>query len=97
MAEVADLEALLALVAIGDAVTFLAQRTAALVTPVTSMVWRAVGDLDLKLSDVVAWRSKDADLPVVRALVESARAVRPLLRSDPEPSRPAGRTRASEG
>lgn len=97
MAEVADLEALLALVAIGDAVTFLAQRTAALVTPVSSMVWRAVGDLDLRLSDVVAWRSKDADLPVVRALVESARAVRPLLRSDPEPSRPAGPTRASEG
>ncbi|MFD5830700.1 LysR family transcriptional regulator [Lentzea sp. NPDC060358] len=80
--EIADLEALLALVAIGDGVTFTARRTAALVTPVTSMVWRPLGDLDVELADVVAWRARDEDLPVVRMLVECAREVRPLLRTD---------------
>ncbi|HEX7307889.1 LysR family transcriptional regulator [Lentzea sp.] len=80
--EIADLEALLALVAIGDGVTFLARRTAALVTPFTSMVWRPLGDLDIELTGVVAWRSRDADLPVVRMLVESAEEVRPLLQTD---------------
>ncbi|ACU37040.1 transcriptional regulator, LysR family [Actinosynnema mirum DSM 43827] len=74
--EVADLEVLLALVAIGDGVTFLARRTAALVTPVTSLVWLPIGDLDVRLSDVAVWRTRDADLPVVRALVECAQEVR---------------------
>ncbi len=76
IAEVPDLEALLALVAIGDAVTFLARRTAELVTPLSSMVWRPVVDLDITLSDVVTWRTEHTDRPVVRALVESAREVR---------------------
>ena len=85
MSEVPDLEALLALVAIGDAVTFLAEKTAALVTPMSSVVWRPVVDLDIELCDVVTWRAKDADLPVVRALIESAQEVRPLLRHDANP------------
>lgn len=72
LTEIPDLEALLALVAIGDAVTFLAQRTAELVAPLSSMVWRPVVDLDIKLSDVVTWRTKDTDKPVVRTLIESA-------------------------
>lgn len=73
LTEIPDLEALLALVAIGDAVTFLAQRTAELVAPLSSMVWRPVVDLDIKLSDVVTWRTKDTDKPVVRILIESAK------------------------
>ncbi|MGW6443205.1 LysR family transcriptional regulator [Lentzea sp. NPDC055074] len=80
--EVADLEALLALVAIGDGVTFLARRTAALVTPFTSMVWRPLAELDVRLADVVAWRSRDVDLPVVRTLVDCAREIRPMLQPD---------------
>ncbi|MEU8206782.1 LysR family transcriptional regulator [Streptosporangium sp. NPDC049046] len=82
MSEVPDLEALLALVAIGDAVTFLARKTAELVAPMSSVVWRPVADLDIKLSDVVTWRTKDTDMPVVRALIESAQEVRPHLRHD---------------
>jgi LysR family transcriptional regulator, benzoate and cis,cis-muconate-responsive activator of ben and cat genes len=84
MSEVPDLEALLALVAIGDAVTFLARRTAELITAMSPVVWRPVIDLDIKLSDVVTWRAKDADMPVVRALIASAREVRPLLQHDAE-------------
>ncbi|MFD4196862.1 LysR family transcriptional regulator [Amycolatopsis thermoflava] len=76
LAEAADLEALLALVAIGDAVTFLPQRTAEVVAPLSSVMWRPVADLDLTLSDVVTWRTKDANLPVVRALIECAATMR---------------------
>ncbi|MET0404757.1 MAG: LysR substrate-binding domain-containing protein [Cystobacter sp.] len=83
--EVPNLEVLLALVAIGDAVTFLAKKTAELVTPMRSVAWRPVVDLDIKLCDVVTWRAKDADLPVVRALIESAHEVRPLLQHDAGP------------
>ncbi|MGA5509399.1 hypothetical protein [Streptomyces umbrinus] len=72
LAEVTDLEAVLVLVAIGDAVTFLARRTADLVAPLSSVVWRPVVDLDLTLSEVVTWRTKDADLRVIRALIDSA-------------------------
>ena len=72
LAEVADLEALLTLVAIGDAVTFLARRPADLVAPLSPVVWRPVADLHLTLSEVVTWRTKDAKLPVVRALIDSA-------------------------
>jgi DNA-binding transcriptional LysR family regulator len=84
MSEVPDLETVLALVAIGDAVTFLARRTAELITAMSPVVWRPVIDLDIKLSDVVTWRAKDADMPVVRALIASAREVRPLLQQDAE-------------
>ncbi|WIX98235.1 LysR substrate-binding domain-containing protein [Amycolatopsis mongoliensis] len=76
LAEAADLEALLALVAIGDAVTFLPKRTAEVVAPLSSVLWRPIVDLDLTLSDVVTWRTKDANLPVVRALIESAATMR---------------------
>ncbi|MFI9642412.1 LysR family transcriptional regulator [Micromonospora sp. NPDC051925] len=85
MSEVPDLESLLALVAIGDAVTFLARRTAKLITAMSPVVWRPVTDLDIKLSDVVTWRTKDADLPVVQALIDSAREVRPLLQQEARP------------
>ena len=98
MAEVPDLESLLALVAIGDAVTFLARKTAELVSPMSSVVWRPVVDLDIRLSDVVTWRARDADMPVVRALIESAREVQPLLRHDAGSvaSAPANRGRRKE-
>jgi DNA-binding transcriptional LysR family regulator len=79
MSEAPDLEVLLALVAIGDAVTFLAKKTAELVSPMSPVSWRPVIDLSIELCDVVTWRAKDADKPVVRALIESAREVRPLL------------------
>lgn len=91
--EVPDLEALLALVAIGDAVTFLARRTAGLITPMSPVVWRPVVDLDIKLSDVVTWRVKDTDTPVVQGLIASAREVQPLLQhdADHETSSPSNR------
>ncbi|MBL7262155.1 LysR family transcriptional regulator [Paractinoplanes lichenicola] len=76
MSEVANLEAMLALVAVGDAVSFVAKKTADLVAPMTPVVWRPVAGLDVSLSDVVVWRARDAQLPVVRALVESARELR---------------------
>jgi DNA-binding transcriptional LysR family regulator len=84
MSEVPDLEALLALVAIGDAVTFIARRTAELITAMSPVVWRPVIDLDITLSDVVTWRAQDADMPVVQALIDSAREVRLLLRQNAE-------------
>ncbi|EYF07272.1 LysR family transcriptional regulator [Chondromyces apiculatus] len=87
-AEVLDLEALLALVVIGDAVTFLAEKASDLVPP-TSAVWRPVEDLHINLSEFVTWRAKEADAPVVRALIESAREVGPRL----QPA--AGRPRSS--
>jgi LysR family transcriptional regulator, benzoate and cis,cis-muconate-responsive activator of ben and cat genes len=73
-AEVHDLEALLALVVIGDAVTFVSEKLRETASQ-TSLLWRPVQDLRLHLSEVVAWRAADATTPVVRALIESARAV----------------------
>ncbi len=75
-AEVPDLEALMALVAIGDAVTFVGQNMSDMATQ-TSMVWRPVADLHIHQSEFVIWRISDADTPVVRALIESAREVSP--------------------
>ncbi|AKT39155.1 LysR family transcriptional regulator [Chondromyces crocatus] len=79
-AEVLDLEALLALVVIGDAVTFLTEK---FWEPVlhTSLSWRPVEDLHIHLSEVVTWRAEDASVPVVRALIESAREVSPIAQS----------------
>jgi LysR family transcriptional regulator, benzoate and cis,cis-muconate-responsive activator of ben and cat genes len=94
VSEAPDLEALLALVAIGDAVTFLARRTAELVAPTSAVVWRPVVDLPIRLSDLVTWRVKDASTPVVRALIESAREVRPHLQKDAEPRTGAPRSRS---
>lgn len=73
-AEVLDLEALLALVVIGDAVTFLSEKFWEPASQ-TSLRWRPVEDLHIHLSEVVSWRAEDADTPVVRALIESARGV----------------------
>lgn len=75
-AEVLDLEALLALVVIGDAVTFVTEKFWEPASQ-TSMVWRPVEDLRIDLSEVVSWRARDAKAPVVRALIESAREVSP--------------------
>lgn len=75
-AEVLDLEALLALVVIGDAVTFVTERflePAAL----AALVWRPVEDLRIDVREVVAWRAGEEDGPAVAALVASAREVGP--------------------
>lgn len=78
-AEVLDLEALLALVGVGDAVTFASEKFLAPASQ-TSLLWRQVEDLHLHLSEVVAWRVADEGTPVVRALIDSAREVGPVRR-----------------
>ena len=73
-AEVLDLEALLALVVIRDAVTFVTEKflePAAL----AALVWRPVEDLRIDVREVVAWRAGEEDGPAVAALVASAREV----------------------
>ena len=75
--EVLDLEALLALVVIGDAVSFLSEKLREPASQ-TSLLWRPVEDLHINLSEVVTWRAKDASMPVVQALIESAREVSPI-------------------
>jgi LysR family transcriptional regulator, benzoate and cis,cis-muconate-responsive activator of ben and cat genes len=67
--EVADLEALLTLVASGDAITFLPEA----VTPVLqlgSAVWRPVTDLGVQWSEVAMWRPEDTDAPLLRPLID---------------------------
>ncbi|WP_394849600.1 LysR family transcriptional regulator [Pendulispora brunnea] len=91
-AEVADLEALLALVVVGDAVTFLAEKFSEAV-PQPSSVWRPVEDLHINLSEFVTWRTADADAPVVRALIESAREVSPILQRAPSRKRSSPATK----
>lgn len=78
--EVLDLEALLALVVIGDAITFVSER---FWEPAShaSLLWKPVEDLHLHLSEVVTWRTADADTPTVRALIESAREISLLARA----------------
>lgn len=76
-AEVSDLEALLALVVIGDAVTFVSERFWESASQ-TSTVWRSVEGLDLHLSEFIAWRRSDANTPVIEALIDSAREVGPI-------------------
>jgi DNA-binding transcriptional LysR family regulator len=87
-AEVLDLEALLALVVIGDAVTFISEKFWEPASQV-SLLWRPVEDLHINLSEVVTWRTDDDNTPVVRALIESAQEVSPSLR------RASTRTRTS--
>jgi LysR family transcriptional regulator, benzoate and cis,cis-muconate-responsive activator of ben and cat genes len=77
-AEVLDLEALLALVVIGDAVTFLSEKFWEPASQ-ASLLWRPVEDLHINLSEFVTWRMEDAGGPIVRALLESAREVSPIL------------------
>lgn len=71
-AEVLDLEALMALVVIGDAVTFVSEKFWEPASQV-SLLWRPVDDLDLYLSEFAVWRREDEGTPVVRALVDSAK------------------------
>lgn len=56
-AEVLDLEALLALVVIGDAVTFVSEKFWEPASH-TSLLWRPVEDLRLHLSEIVTWRAE---------------------------------------
>ena len=79
-AEVLDLEALLALVVIGDAVTFVSEKFGEPASQ-ASLLWRSVQDLHLHSSEIVTWRATDSDTPVVRALIESAREVSALARA----------------
>ncbi|MBN9162851.1 MAG: LysR family transcriptional regulator [Myxococcales bacterium 68-20] len=79
-AEVIDLEALMALVAIGDAITFVGENISDLASQ-TSMTWRPVEDLHIHLSEFVTWRAKDSGTSAVRALIESAQEVRPPIKS----------------
>lgn len=80
-AEVIDLEALMALVAIGDAVTFAGEKISDMASQ-ASMVWRPIEGLHLNLSEFVTWRAEDSRAPAVRALIESAREVRLPARHD---------------
>ncbi|MCY1021132.1 LysR substrate-binding domain-containing protein [Pyxidicoccus sp. MSG2] len=88
-AEVLDLEALLALVVIGDAITFLTEKFWEPASQ-ASLPWRPVEDLHTHLSEFVTWRAEDTDAPVGRALIESAREVSPILQGA------ADRTRSSK-
>lgn len=45
-----------------------------------SLLSRPVEGLDLNLSEFVTWRAEDEGVPVVRALIESAREVSPVRR-----------------
>ena len=87
-AEVLDLEALLALVVIGDAVTFLSEKFWGPASQ-ASLSWKPVEDLHINLSEVVTWRAEDDGTPLVRSLIESARDVSPNLRRAASRSRPA--------
>ena len=71
-AEIVDLEALLTLVASGDAVTFL-PRSQRRVLEYSSAVWRPVTDLDVLISDVVAWRAEDTNSLLLRPLLDVVR------------------------
>ncbi len=79
-AEVSDLEALMALVAIGDAVTFVGERISDMASQ-TSMLWRPIEDLHINLSEFVTWRAKDSGSPAARALIESAQEIGPFIKS----------------
>jgi LysR family transcriptional regulator, benzoate and cis,cis-muconate-responsive activator of ben and cat genes len=68
-AEVTDLEALLTLVASGDAITFLPEKQVPILA-LGSAIWRPVIDLDVRLSEVAMWRPQDADTPLLRPLID---------------------------
>ncbi|RYZ40972.1 MAG: LysR family transcriptional regulator [Myxococcaceae bacterium] len=87
-AEVLDLEALLALVVIGDAITFLTEKFWEPASQV-SLLWRPVEDLHIHQSEFVTWRAGDADAPIVRALLESAQEVIPVLKGTEDRKRPS--------
>ncbi|MDC0714664.1 LysR substrate-binding domain-containing protein [Stigmatella sp. ncwal1] len=86
-----DGEALLMQVVVGDAVSFLGERSST-VLRLTSVVWRPVVDLRVSETHVVLWRADDALSPVVRSLIESAREAKTVLRAE-RAVRPAGRSK----
>ena len=75
-----DLEALMAIVAIGDAITFVGESFTDMALQ-TAMVWRPVEDLRLRLGEHVTWRRSDANEAAIGALIASAREVRGRRRS----------------
>lgn len=87
-AEVMDLEALMALVAIGDAITFVGENISDIASH-ASMTWRMVEGLHIDLGEFVTWRSKDASTAVVKALIECAKEVRPPTLGEPTCVRPS--------
>lgn len=75
--EVLDGEALLTLVAMGDAVSFFADTRTRIILSAFSegfVTWKPV-DWDVHESDVLMWRKNETDRPVVRALLSCARDV----------------------
>ncbi|BCJ50596.1 transcriptional regulator [Actinoplanes sp. NBRC 14428] len=74
LAEIADLEAILALVAGGDAVTFLPENQIPILLLGTA-VWKPVTDLDVHRADIVMWRRQDERSPLLRPLIDIVREV----------------------
>jgi DNA-binding transcriptional LysR family regulator len=72
--EITDLEALLALVASGDGLTFLPHRHVAILR-LGSAVWKPLADVNVQVSDVVMWRAEDATSPLLRPLIDIVREV----------------------
>ena len=71
----------MALVAIGDAVTFVGENISDMASQ-TSMTWRPVEGLYINLSEYVTWCAKASATPVVRTLIDSAREVLASKRTD---------------
>jgi DNA-binding transcriptional LysR family regulator len=76
-----DGEALLTQVVIGEAVSFLGERSSA-VLGLTPVVWRPVSDLHVSETHVVLWRADD-DGPLIRSLLDCAREARAARRQEP--------------
>jgi LysR family transcriptional regulator, benzoate and cis,cis-muconate-responsive activator of ben and cat genes len=68
-AEVLDLEALLTLVASGDAVTFLTEKHRPILL-LGNAVWRPVVDLGVQVPEIAMWRPEEADTPLLRPLLD---------------------------
>ncbi|MCT7658025.1 LysR family substrate-binding domain-containing protein [Mycobacterium sp. CPCC 205710] len=75
MAEVVDLEALLTLVASGDAMTFMPENQVR-VLMLGEAVWRPVGDLDVQVCEVALWRPEQDDDPLLRPLIDIVHEIR---------------------
>jgi DNA-binding transcriptional LysR family regulator len=94
--EVIDLEALLTLVASGDALTFLPEKQVKVLL-LGAAVWRPIVDLGVQVSDVVMWRPEDTDAILVQPLIQIVREVRAALRreerSNGSPMRAAAQSR----
>ncbi|WP_082944509.1 LysR family transcriptional regulator [Mycolicibacterium elephantis] len=73
VAEVTDLEALLTLVATGDAASFMPENQVRVLL-LGEAVWRPVVDLDIELTEVAMWRPEDDDATLLRPLLDIVRA-----------------------